>query len=57
MAAIDLTSTVPGAVLREMRDAAGLSLIVMADRGGCPRQHLARVDHRTCLPVSNIFIR
>ena len=57
MAATDLTSTVPGAVLREMRDAAGLSLIVMADRGGCPGQHLARVGHRTCLPVSNIFIR
>jgi len=106
MAAIDLTRTVTGAVLQEMRDAAGLSLIVMAERGGCPRQHLARVEsgerpltrdigrgisrviaartiemraakrdlhtrqqefgpsqtvstrhHRTCLPVSNVFIR
>ena len=44
MTAIDLTRTVAGAVLRQTRKAAGLSLRVMAERAGCSRQHLARVE-------------
>jgi transcriptional regulator with XRE-family HTH domain len=44
MTTTDLTRTVTGAVLREMRDAAGLSLRVMAERAGCSHQHLARVE-------------
>jgi hypothetical protein len=44
MTAIDMPRTVTGAALREMRDAAGLSLQVMAERAWCSRQHLARVE-------------
>ena len=44
MTAVDVTRTVTGAVMREMRDAAGLSLRVMAEKTGCSRQHLARVE-------------
>ena len=44
MTTIDLARTVAGAVLREMRDASGLTLRVMAEKAGCSRQHLARVE-------------
>jgi len=45
MTTIDLTRIVTDAVLREMRDASGLGLRVMAaERAGCSRQHLARVE-------------
>jgi hypothetical protein len=44
MTTIDLTRIVTGAVLREMRGASGLSLRGMAERAGCSRQHLARVE-------------
>jgi transcriptional regulator with XRE-family HTH domain len=44
MTTIDVTRILAGAVLREMRAAAGLSLRVMAERAGCSRQHLARVE-------------